>query len=134
LIGTCGVHWYPHNFSALLSYDLNQAYWSQGFMTEAIAGVVPYVFKRGLNRITATTVLENPASSRVLRKLGFKEEGVLRNWAYWKGEFKDLRCFSLLRADFLTQGGSPAFYPSSRAVSGPLEEAATGMLRHPGTV
>ena len=35
----------------------------------------------------------------LLRKVGFQEEGVLREWGFWKGGFRDVRCFSLLRND-----------------------------------
>jgi len=100
LIGVCGVGWHRPNRSALLSYDLTQAYWNRGIATEAAQAVVDYTYTQPIiNRITATTVRDNAASVRVLRHLGFQEEGVLRQWAFWKGEFKDLRCFSLLRAE-----------------------------------
>ena len=29
VIGICGVGWHRHNFSALISYDLNRAFWNQ---------------------------------------------------------------------------------------------------------
>lgn len=100
LVGLCGVGWYGHNHSALLSYDLHQDFWNRGLMTEAVRAVVRYTFEDvGMNRLTATTVLDNPRSARVLRRNGFQEEGILRDWAFWKGEFKDLRCFSLLRRE-----------------------------------
>ena len=51
------------------------------------------------HRLTSTTALDNAPSMRVLRELGFQEEGILPDWALWKGEFKDLRCCSLLRAE-----------------------------------
>jgi ribosomal-protein-alanine N-acetyltransferase len=100
VIGTCGVGWHRQNFSAFLSYDVAREFWNQGFATEAAHAVVRHCFvNAGVNRISATTALDNAASIRVLQKLGFQEEGVLREWGYWKGEFKDLRCFSLLRKE-----------------------------------
>jgi hypothetical protein len=36
---------------------------------------------------------------KVLRNVGFHEEGILRDWGYWKGNFRDVRCLSLLRRD-----------------------------------
>jgi ribosomal-protein-alanine N-acetyltransferase len=102
VIGICGFAWYPHNRSALLSYDLNPEFWNQGIMTESVKTIVPHAFGcDGINRITATVVPENRASIQVLRKVGFRDEGVLREWGFWKGEFKDLRCFSLLRRDLV---------------------------------
>lgn len=40
------------------------------------------------------------ASEKVLKKLGFREEGVRLQSAYWKNEYHDLKCFSLLRDDY----------------------------------
>jgi ribosomal-protein-alanine N-acetyltransferase len=106
LIGICGVGWHRHNFSALISYDLNRQFWNQGIMTEAVRAVVGYAFGQAwLNRITAITVLDNPGSVQVLRHIGFQEEGILREWGFWKGGFKDVRCLSLLRKDAAVAGG-----------------------------
>jgi ribosomal-protein-alanine N-acetyltransferase len=117
LIGICGVGWHRPNHSALLSYDLTQAFWNRGIMTEAARAVVDFTFSQpGVNRITATTILDNPASSRVLRHLGFHEEGILRQWAFWKGEFKDLRCFSLLRGEYLTASRTTPVFASAGSV------------------
>jgi ribosomal-protein-alanine N-acetyltransferase len=100
VIGICGLGWHRHNSSALISYDLNREFWNQGIMTEAVRAVVEYAFGQAwLNRITAITVLDNPGSVQVLRHIGFQEEGILRDWGYWKGGFKDVRCLSLLRKD-----------------------------------
>ena len=101
-IGTCGLVWHRQNFSAYLSYDLAREFWNQGFATEALRPVIHFGFATmGLNRLSATTIPANAASMRVLQKLGFQEEGILRQWAFWKGQFQDLRCFSLLRTDLI---------------------------------
>jgi len=100
VIGTCGLGWHRQNFSAYLSYDLAREFWGQGFATEALKPVVNFAFATlELNRLSATTTPDNTASMRVLKKLGFQEEGILREWAFWKGKFQDLRCFSRLRND-----------------------------------
>ncbi len=100
VIGTCGLGWHRPNFSAMLSYDLAREFWNQGMATEALRAVINHCFSTtDTNRISATTVLENAASMRVLQKLGFREEGILRDWGFWKGKFVDLRCFALLRRE-----------------------------------
>ncbi len=100
LIGTGGAGWQRWNFSAILGYELAPEHWNQGIMTEAIRAMAGYVFNTmGFNRIQAATELDNAASARVLKKTGFHEEGVLREWGFWKGSFRDVRCFSLLRKD-----------------------------------
>lgn len=100
LIGTGGFGWQRWNFSAILGYELAQKFWNQGIMTEAIRAMTGYAFTvMGMNRIQSTTEIENVASMRVLQKAGFQEEGILREWGFWKGAFRDARCFSLLRRD-----------------------------------
>ncbi len=42
----------------------------------------------------------NVASAALLEKLGFLEEGTLREYRFFKGRYQDLRCFSLLRREF----------------------------------
>ena len=73
-------------------------------MTEALKAVINYGFSEGffyyLNRIEAFTYLKSEASIALLKKVGFKEEGVRREYGYWKNKFHDLRCFSLLRRDW----------------------------------
>jgi len=100
LIGTGGAGWQRWNYSAVLGYELAREFWSQGIMTEAVRAIASYAFTTmGMNRVQATIETENAASARVLRKVGFQEEGILREWGFWKGSFRDVRCFSLLRKD-----------------------------------
>ncbi len=55
-----------------------------------------------LNRFEATTNLDNTGSMRVLAKVGFTEEGILRDYRYWRevGAFYDARMYSLLRREY----------------------------------
>ncbi|WP_160164568.1 GNAT family N-acetyltransferase [Pedosphaera parvula] len=100
VIGTCGLVRKPHNRSAVLGYDLAAEFWGQGIMTEALRPLLTYAFDREVNRIEAMTHTQNTASQKVLTKLGFRTEGILRDYFYFKGEFFDLQCFSLLKKDF----------------------------------
>lgn len=102
LIGTCGYNvWMRHNNCAEIGYDLMPQHWSQGIMTEALVEMLRFGFEEmGLNRAEADVTPDNTASVRLLEKLGFEEEGLLRQRGYWKGEYHDLRFFSLLREEF----------------------------------
>ncbi|MBW4602930.1 MAG: GNAT family N-acetyltransferase [Calothrix sp. FI2-JRJ7] len=101
IIGTCGYRlWGKPMFCAELGYELSKPYWRQGIMTEAVLRIIRFAFERmELNRIEATVMLENTASINLLSKLGFTEEGILRDFGYWKFEFHDLKLFSLLKKD-----------------------------------
>lgn len=101
LIGTCGYFSWNRAFrSATIGYDLAKPHWGMGFMREALKAVLQYGFQElSLNRIQATTDLDSDRSIASLRYLGFQEEGILRQYGYWKEKFHDVRCFSLLRSD-----------------------------------
>ena len=102
LLGTCGYHhWARHFFKAEIGYELARPFWGQGIMTEALTAMIRMgIARMDLNRIEALVMRGNDASLRLLRKLGFREEGVLRQYGYWKGAFHDLHMMALLQQDF----------------------------------
>jgi ribosomal-protein-alanine N-acetyltransferase len=100
-IGTCGYHrWRKRHFCAEIGYDLVKAYWNQGFMTEALTEVLEFGFgKMELNRIEALVHPGNLASIRLLEKLRFQNEGLLRDYYFKGGMFHDSLIYSLLRRE-----------------------------------
>lgn len=102
LIGTCGFYdWNKTASRAEIGYDLEPKYWGQGIMTEALRAVLKYGFKvMRLNRIQAIIDSENTESVKLVYRLGFKKEGVLRQRSYFNGQFRDDVCFSLLRKEW----------------------------------
>ena len=107
LIGTCGFNsWNPKMKNAVIGYDLKPNYWGNGYAVEAIRRIIMAAFSGELpcgelNRIQGDTVPGNDASESVLRKVGFKEEGLRRQSGYWKGQFHDLKCFGLIKSEFI---------------------------------
>lgn len=75
LVGMIGLKPGP-DATGELGYWLARAMWGQGFATEAAGALVEHAFgSLGLGRLTATVADGNPASRRVLKKLGFVETG-----------------------------------------------------------
>jgi [ribosomal protein S5]-alanine N-acetyltransferase len=101
LMGTCGFVWKSHNFSGVLGYELAPAYWGKGFVTEAVSAIIDAAFDSAcpfqLNRVEAYTYPQNQASQNVLIKQNFEFEGVLKDYGFWKEQFHDLSCYSMLR-------------------------------------
>ena len=102
LIGTCGFHrWDRRNFRAEIGYDLGPAYWGQGIMTEALRAAIRFGFEQmELNRIEAVIYVENSRSIRLLQRLGFRQEGLLRDYHYLNSQFYDHWFFSLLKREW----------------------------------
>lgn len=102
LIGSCGFnYWNRDHNRAEISYDLNKKYWGKGIMSAAAKQLVTYGFTQmELHRIEATVTPTNQASLRILRKLGFQKEGVLREQKLLHGKFWDAVMLSLLSKEF----------------------------------
>lgn len=101
VIGTCGFLNYEnvHN-RAEVGYDLHSDYWGRGVMTEVARAVLHFGFMRmQLNKIEAKVEPENEASIRLLHKLGFQQEGVLRQHEFEKGRYIDLAVFAQLKSE-----------------------------------
>lgn len=85
---------------AELGYWLGMPYWNQGYVTEALAVIVTCAFATlGIHRVQATVFPRNVASVRVLEKLGFEREGVLRDFAHKGDGYETVMMFARLKQD-----------------------------------
>lgn len=101
LVGAVGLLLDPVNDSAELGYWIGKEFWGNGYATEAASAVIAWAFQAlDLHRIHASHFPRNPASGRVLRKLGMQHEGRLREHVKKWDEYLDLERFGLLRRDF----------------------------------
>ena len=104
------------NGTAELGYWLGIPYWNQGFATEAAEAVLAYGFETlGLRRIYARYFRHNPASGRVMRKLGMIYEGRNREAQRRAGRVSDEECYGLLAEDWraFRRPVAPAFIDRS---------------------
>ena len=107
LLGACGLVLSPEHRRGELGYWVGKAYWGQGYCTEAARALVEYGFRTlGLERIYAQHFSRNPASGRVMQKLGMRHEGHLRHHIQKRGQFEDLEIYGLLRQEYLAQSES----------------------------
>lgn len=102
LIGTIGFMWWNRECrSAEVGYSLSRAHWNRGLMTEALGAVLRFGFdEMDLHRVEAQHEVDNPASGRVMEKVGMKKEGVLRGRLFNKGRFVDVALYAVLRGEF----------------------------------
>ena len=102
IVGTCGYYGFHHwHMRGALGYELARPLWRQGIMTEALSAAIDFGFQEmGLNRSEATVVPENRPSVKLLERLGFRLEGILREYEHWPGKgYVDLAMLSLLRRE-----------------------------------
>lgn len=102
VVGSCGFHqWDRRHNRAELGYELSREHWGRGFMAEALRAILAYGYgELGLNRVQALVEPDNAASIAMLRKLGFRQEGLLAEYENTLGKYDDLWMFALLKRDF----------------------------------
>ncbi len=87
-----------------LGYMIAKERWNHGCCTEAAHAIVRYGFTTlGLNRIQAMHFPRNPASGRVMQKLGMNREGLLRQYVNNRGTPEDVEMYSMLRTESGTE-------------------------------
>ena len=103
MIGTCGFSSIsPEHRSAEVGYVLNPAFRGQGIAGEALSAVLDFAFRKmALNRVEAKCVEENGSSERVMQKVGMTFEGVARSALLVKGEFRNIKIYSMLRSEYV---------------------------------
>lgn len=80
LIGICGFAPQPDG-AAEIGYWIGKPWWGRGFATEAARALVQHCFGRGgFKRLICAHFVDNPASQRVIHKLGFRYVGPAKGW------------------------------------------------------
>ncbi|MHC5080860.1 MAG: GNAT family N-acetyltransferase [Planctomycetota bacterium] len=100
LIGAVSLLDMVKGHQAELGYWIGKPFWGRGYCTEASRAVIDYGFHvLGLQRIHACHMGRNPASGRVMRKLGMRYEGKRPHHVFKWGVLEDLELYGLLRGD-----------------------------------
>ena len=71
-----------------LGFLFNEAYWRKGYAAECCEVLIREAFRGGVNRVCAQCDPDNPASWRLLEKLGFAREGHLKRNVYFRTDDK----------------------------------------------
>jgi ribosomal-protein-alanine N-acetyltransferase len=102
MVGLIGLdHINAEDSVAELWYMIVPSCWGKGYATEAARAAVRFGFEHlGLNRIWSYYMVRNPASGRVLAKVGMKREGLLRQHVRKNGVFEDVVARGLLREEW----------------------------------
>jgi ribosomal-protein-alanine N-acetyltransferase len=86
--------------SCSLGYWMGEAHAGRGLMTDAVRAIVPYVFETlRLHRLEAACLPTNEPSKRLLRRVGFTEEGYARQYLRIDGAWRDHVLFAMLESD-----------------------------------
>ncbi len=101
IVGSAGFYnWDKDNEKAKMGYDLRPPHWGKGIMREAMERIIDFGFdEMRLNRIELTVLATNERSVGLATRLGFVEEGFMRQFSKFEGVFVDEFLFAMLRSD-----------------------------------
>ncbi|MEI6520228.1 MAG: GNAT family N-acetyltransferase [bacterium] len=100
LIGSIGLGIERRHDRAELGYWVGVPYWGKGYCTEAGRELFAYGFTDlALNRIYSCHFTRNPASGKVMQKLGMIQEGIARKSVKKNENYEDIVTYAILRED-----------------------------------
>lgn len=101
LIGAISLRLFAQGPRAELGYWIGVPYWNRGYCTEAAREVLRFGFEDlDLQGIQARHLLNNPASGRVLEKLGMRYDGVAPHGAARGGRLLDVADYTIPAGNF----------------------------------
>jgi RimJ/RimL family protein N-acetyltransferase len=100
VVAAVGLEIDPPHRRAELGYWVARPYWNAGYATEGARAVVEFgVRSLRLNRVAAHHYSRNPASGRVMQKIGMTYEGRLRQHVLKWGVFEDIDMYGILAGE-----------------------------------
>ncbi len=100
LVAAVGLRLEPPHRRGELGYWVGVPYWGQGYATEAAAALVAWGFDiLDLQRIHAAHFSRNPASGRVMQKIGMTFEGIARQHVLKNDRWEDMARYGMVRGD-----------------------------------
>jgi RimJ/RimL family protein N-acetyltransferase len=102
-IGNCGLHGInsKDNHATFGIVIGEKDYWSKSYGTEAARLLINYGFQQlNLHRISSTAIAFNERSIKLHKRVGFREEGRLRQAIFKNGQYHDLVQFGILREEW----------------------------------
>jgi len=91
----------PWHRRLALGWILARPWWRQGFASEATHALLAHCFTTlDAHRIEAHIEPANAASRQLAARLGFRQEGLMRDWLFVDGQARDMLLYALLRPDW----------------------------------
>jgi RimJ/RimL family protein N-acetyltransferase len=101
IVGSASLFTHERHNKAELGYWIAHREWGKGYATEATSEMVKFAFETmKLHRLEANHLVRNPSSGRVIEKLGFRYEGLLRESYLKDGSYEDLKYYGFLASEY----------------------------------
>lgn len=86
---------------AEIGYNMVRKHWGKGLAAEALSEIIRHIFvTTEIHRLEAIIRPANTRSRNLASRMGFYEEGTLRDFVLWDGEYWDMVMYSLLKKEW----------------------------------
>ena len=104
VIGDCSLHDIDkHSRNCEVGISIGKPHWSQGYGQEALRLLVDFAFKHhNMHRVALEALADDPRAVACYRKVGFVEEGRLRQRDWRDGEYRDVLVMGILVEEWTT--------------------------------
>lgn len=100
IVGCIGLTIDQRHQRGEIGYWIGHQWWGKGYCAQAARMMLGFGSEQlGLHRIVGHHLTRNPASGRVMQKIGMKHEGTLRQHAKKWDKFEDIECYGILVND-----------------------------------
>jgi RimJ/RimL family protein N-acetyltransferase len=83
-----------------IAYWIGEEFWGNGYATEAAQAILQFAFnEKQYHKVFARHFNSNPASGRVLQKLGMKQEGILIDHVRKGNQYEDLVYYGIINSN-----------------------------------
>lgn len=83
-----------------IAYWIGEKYWGKGYGTEAAKAIIDFAFKeKKLHKVFARYFKSNPASGKIMKKIGMKQEGLLKDQVIKDGKYEDLFYYGIINPE-----------------------------------
>lgn len=97
LFGAIALSHNHHFNNGELAYWIGEEFWGNGYATEAAEALLQFAFKvKSYHKVFARYFASNPASGKVMEKLGMKKEGILIDHIRKDDHYEDLLHYGIL--------------------------------------
>ena len=102
IVGDCSLHDIDfHNRACEVGISLGRPHWGQGYGQDALRSLVDYAFRHyNMHRVALEVLADDPRAVGCYRKVGFVEEGRLRQRDWRDGEYHDVLVMGILDTEW----------------------------------
>lgn len=102
MIGTIDIRYNEKENFFEIGYCMSEKYWNKGYMTEAVSGIIEFIFSNfEVEEVRAKYVAENIGSGKVMQKNNMKKIYEIEEYEYKKGYIKKANVFSITKKEYM---------------------------------